>query len=526
MRRDVRGMRRVLPKRAESIGRRLIAQAAVLALLAAALACEPAPAPAPERHPEVLLVANGASPVSMAIARYYASRRGVPDENLLALDLPLADPSLVTPASETVSREVYAREVEAKVAAWLDGPGRKATTLVIVTCMGVPLRAHDVEPGATWQTQRSAAVDAELALLGSGAVDSPGFTGTVNPYYGSEEPFARWREAHPESVPRYEVARLAGYATPLDPATGVPADVKSLIDAAQAEGPEGVYVVDEDPRQNYLGRDAANEVFLEPAAAALAALGLPVRHDRKPARVANVERIAGYTGWGSNDGSAGPSPYYGQIGERLIPGHFTARAIAVDLVSTNARSFSEPPFYGQSLVADLIHLGVAGAAGHVDEPTLAAVARPALLLGAYARGVPAGEAFLRSIPYLGWMNVYIGDPLMRPVNPRRAVADRDGDGVEDARDNCRDIPNPDQRDTDGDGFGNACDPDLDNDGVVSTRDSGDGRSDLGRIAHAKSTGYYIPDCDLDGDGKVDDRDYERAGLFAELPPGPSGLKPR
>jgi len=525
MRRDVRGMRRVLPKRAESIGRRLRAQG-VLAMLAAALACEPSPPPAPESHPEVLVVANGASPVSMAIARYYAARRGVPGENLIALDLPLADPSLVTPASESVSREVYAREVEAKVAAWLDGPGRKASTLVIVTCMGVPLRVHDDAPGASWDAQRSAAVDAELALLGTDAVGSPGFLGTVNPYYGSDEPFAQWRERHPESGPRYVVAHLAGYATPVDPATGVPADVKSMIDAAQAEGPEGVYVVDEDPRQIHLGRDAANEIFLEPAAAALAALGLPVRRDRAPARVANVERIAGYTGWGSNDGSAGHSPYYGQIGERLIPGHFAARAIAVDLVSTNARSFSQPPLYGQSLVADLIHLGAAGAAGHVDEPTLAAVARPALLLGAYARGVPAGEAFLRSIPYLGWMNVYIGDPLMRPVNPRRAVADRDGDGVEDARDNCRDIPNPDQRDTDGDGFGNACDPDFDGDGVVSAGDSGDGRSDLGRIAHAKETGYYVPDCDLDGDGKVDDRDQERAGLFVQLPPGPSGLVPR
>ena len=215
------------------------------------------------------------------------------------------------------------------------------------------------------------------------------------------------------------------------------------------------------------------------------------------------------------------------IGERLIPGHFAARAIAVDLVSTNARSFSQPPLYGQSLVADLIHLGVAGAAGHVDEPTLVAVARPALLLGAYARGVPAGEAFLRSIPYLGWVNVYIGDPLMRIAAPRRAVADRDGDGIEDARDNCLDLPNPDQRDTDADGFGNLCDPDLDGDLVVSSSEfRDDGRSDLQRIVRSQDTGLYVPDCDLDGDEKVDEADSQRAGLFAELPPGPSGRVPR
>jgi len=37
------------------------------------------------------------------------------------------------------------------------------------------------------------------------------------------------------------------------------------------------------------------------------------------------------------------------------------------------------------------------------------------------------------------------------------LPDRDGDGVPDANDNCPDTPNPDQRDTDGDGVGGAHD---------------------------------------------------------------------
>ena len=43
--------------------------------------------------------------------------------------------------------------------------------------------------------------------------------------------------------------------------------------------------------------------------------------------------------------------------------------------------------------------------------------------------------------------------------------DSDGDGVIDALDNCPAVVNPDQADFDGDGLGDACDPDDDNDGM-------------------------------------------------------------
>lgn len=56
-------------------------------------------------------------------------------------------------------------------------------------------------------------------------------------------------------------------------------------------------------------------------------------------------------------------------------------------------------------------------------------------------------------------------------SPSYAV-DTDGDGSDDALDNCTLTANPDQRDSNGDGFGNACDADINDDGRVNSQDLG------------------------------------------------------
>jgi len=98
----------------------------------------------------------------------------------------------------------------------------------------------------------------------------------------------------------------------------------------------------------------------------------------------------------------------------------------------------------------------------------------------------------------------------------RIVPDTDGDGIPDDVDNCMLVPNPDQRDSDGDGYGNACDADLNNDGQVNFADLAIFRSRFGS---------GDPDADLNGDGVVNFADLARFHELFGRPPGPSGLVP-
>lgn len=92
--------------------------------------------------------------------------------------------------------------------------------------------------------------------------------------------------------------------------------------------------------------------------------------------------------------------------------------------------------------------------------------------------------------------------------------DTDGDGIVDNEDNCIEDANADQRDSNGDGYGNRCDADLNNDGYVTATDYLILRSRL-NTADA--------DADLNGDGVVTATDYLILRSQLNQPPGPSGV---
>ncbi len=94
------------------------------------------------------------------------------------------------------------------------------------------------------------------------------------------------------------------------------------------------------------------------------------------------------------------------------------------------------------------------------------------------------------------------------------LTDSDGDGIADGSDNCSAVENADQNDTDSDGYGNICDPDFNNDGVVNF-------SDVAQFASVFNTSDAL--ADLNGDGSVNFLDFTIVSSFFLNPPGPSGL---
>jgi Bacterial Ig domain len=96
------------------------------------------------------------------------------------------------------------------------------------------------------------------------------------------------------------------------------------------------------------------------------------------------------------------------------------------------------------------------------------------------------------------------------------IVDPDGDGRDAADDNCLNVANPGQRDSNGDGYGNLCDADLNNNGIVNAADLA-----LFRTAFGSTNA----DADLNGNGVVNFSDLALFRALFGKAPGPSGVAP-
>ncbi len=120
----------------------------------------------------------------------------------------------------------------------------------------------------------------------------------------------------------------------------------------------------------------------------------------------------------------------------------------------------------------------------------------------------------RVIPAPGFEGLELVSEAGAPSTPIPTADDFDGDGVADALDNCIGTYNPAQRDTDLDGIGNYCDPDLNQDCGVN----------FGDLAAFKALFLTAdPNADFDGDGSVNFGDLAIMKKHFLVGPGPAGL---
>ena len=338
----------------------------------------------------VLVVANDASAISREVSRYYQQARSIPASNICHIR---------TEPVETIERAAYL-DIERGVAKCLSAPLLAAKVRYIVLTQGTPLQIAATSQGGTINSD-GASVDSELALLyGRRQGQRFATTGLVpNPFFRQRDtPFTQ------RAFPMYLVTRLAGYGF---------AEIRAMIDRglkAQNRGRAVIDLSDDSDREgnNWL-RTAA---LLIPAERCVL--------DESTRVLSGLSDVIAYASWGSNDKARK---------ERFLHLKWLPGAIATEYVSTNGRTFERPPaawnlgtwtdkkgwWQGapQSLTADYLLEGASGATGHVNEPFLQQCPRPDQLIPAYLGGRNFAESAYLSIPFLSWMNIVVGDPLMR-----------------------------------------------------------------------------------------------------------------
>ncbi len=337
-----------------------------------AASCSKANAPVAVEKPasptNVLIIVNDNSAISKEVGAYYAEKRKIAEKYVLHIKCT---------DQERMASADYMPQIGKPVKDFLAKSGLSIDYIVLTK--GVPIA-----------TLNQFSVDGLLMTM-DGGLDIGKVKGPLmNPYYGKEE-----HHSH-DKYGLYLVTRLDGYTKE---------DAKALVDHALAARPQKeVFLFDLEPRRINPGYKEFND-DMRKADEILKARGYVSVLENTDEFVGKRNNLMGYCSWGSNDAKFDKTKYRGN---RFLPG-----SIAETAVSTSARTFV-PTEEGQSLIGDLIKSGVTGVKGYCNEPTLAAIANPAILFDRYVSGYNLAESFYMASRFMYWKDIVVGDPLVAP----------------------------------------------------------------------------------------------------------------
>lgn len=395
---------------------------------------------------EILLLTNRNEPESKKIAEYYCKQRGVPAENIVALDLPKV---------EDISRRDYETKLRTPVREILN---EKKSVKVLLAIYGVPLRVGGQEPSAEEKEQlkevepklkeaeeavkkleeKLKAPDAEKAKLNDelaplrkersrlterkmrlshqqseAAVDSELMLIRLEKY-----PLTRW---HLNTL-HWQVPQKVRDQEPLPIMTcrldgPSPERILKLIDdsiAVEKEGLRGNVYVDArgikfDPKsENGYGYGGYDESMREMAELLKKGEKLKVTLDDRDElfQEGTCPDCALYCGWYSH-------------GNFIDSCKFNRGAVAWHLASSEAVSLRQKDC--KLWCKNLLEKGAVATLGPVLEPYTIGFPKPAEFFGFLATGkYPLVECYARTTNFTSWMTTLVGDPLYNPFakNPQ------------------------------------------------------------------------------------------------------------
>jgi uncharacterized protein (TIGR03790 family) len=361
------------------------------------------------RPESVAVLYNSAVPESRQLAEFYRDARGIPAENLIGLEMPVAadisreeyENTIATPLRQAFDRNGW----------WKRGRDGNGVTLpqandirVLVTLRGVPLRIKGTPKPAPAAPQANgkptppaapvdplagrdeASVDSELAMFGVEGVPTEGVL--QNKYHKSDK--------------KIEEARLPFLVLTarIDAASHATCE-RMIRDAVEAEetGLWGTAYVD------IANKFPQGDQWLEDAVKAGASTGIPTVTDRFNETLPKhypMEEAAVYFGW-----------YDWNANGPFLNPHFKFRkgAVAVHIHSYSAQQLTNT---GQNWCAPLLERGAAVTVGNVFEPYLHLTHDLGLLYRRLLAGHSWVEACWMAMPVTSWQGVVLGDPLYRP----------------------------------------------------------------------------------------------------------------
>ena len=362
----------------------------------------------------LLVVYNTNDPDSKGLASYYAAKRAIPPERVLAISCPVTeeitraqyDATIRTPITTYLVRKNWmmrqTQQVRVGNRSWNLLVATHNDIWAIVLMRGVPLKIapdpsdeDSIEPTPELQTN-AAAVDSELALLPVFGLPKGGYIPNV------------FFDAQPKGMKRVgpELARNIILVTRLDGPQ--PSDVRRMIDDclnAEKNRLAGLAVVDTRGKTDVKDGYTSGDIWLRGARDMLVRDGWDVKFDNKPDVLPATDpcnHVAIYLGW-YHDGAIGPwvTP----------PNRFVRGAIAYHLHSFSASTVRSET---SNWVGPLIAHGADATMGMVYEPYLALTPHEDIFTRRLLQGDYFAEAAYASERGLSWMLTVVGDPLYRP----------------------------------------------------------------------------------------------------------------